>query len=633
MKCIIIFLLFIFSFSSFGTHFRYGHISWKRLQGNNVEFTVVSAWRTSFISNLRLYFGDGTSVRPSYTVLNNYLDYEGESYTIVRYTVEHTYSSSSLYTAYSSSCCRISTLENAADDPFYLKTEVDLTNSNMGSPVSSIVPILQMSTNALNVVEIPVLDPDGDDISIRMAQVLESRISEYPISTYPLYVDGNFLKWDTQGTSVGDKYAVQLMLEEKRGSEVNVNALDFILEIVTGSPPIIIENLDSSEKLGVKALPNTEVTLKSSAQDSVSNSGISAKLVNSPAGGGLNCSEVDSTKRLDCEFKWTPSSINQGRSYSFNILYTSSNSGLQIQDSFSINVENDTDGDGVYDSEDMDPLNEDVVNYTYYPSETGLNTLVFEDMWPKVGDYDLNDMVLYYNYRFGKNSDNNITNIVLSYKVAATGASQANGFGVKIPGLSRTNISSTKISKNKSASLNLSIEDGHGDDVVYILFDNSHLIHPKIEGKNFYNTEVGDCRKSVLYEVTIELSNPMILSDIGTLPFNPFIFASDQRGREVHLRDHFPTALADMSLFNTEDDFSLETAEKYYRTIRNLPFAINLSTDSRWNHPKEQVDIVLAYPRIIPYANSNGETDKDWFLVGDNDKVWNKNCTTILNYK
>ena len=30
------------------THFRFGQISWRRVSGNQVEFTVLTAWRTTF---------------------------------------------------------------------------------------------------------------------------------------------------------------------------------------------------------------------------------------------------------------------------------------------------------------------------------------------------------------------------------------------------------------------------------------------------------------------------------------------------------------------------------------------------------------------------------------------------------
>jgi len=32
--------------------------------------------------------------------------------------------------------------------------------------------------------------------------------------------------------------------------------------------------------------------------------------------------------------------------------------------------------------------------YYYYPSQDHYGTAMFEDLWPKTGDYDLNDLVI-----------------------------------------------------------------------------------------------------------------------------------------------------------------------------------------------------------------------------------------------
>ena len=137
------------------SHFRFAHNTWRRLSGNTVEFTSTQAWRLGAESPLPIDFGDGFSDIGSSTVIGSFTDLAGEGYTILRYTVQHTYGSDGPFTASMSSCCRISTLVNAADQSERMETVVDLRGGNQGSPVSSLPVILQMVQGGVNSVSLP----------------------------------------------------------------------------------------------------------------------------------------------------------------------------------------------------------------------------------------------------------------------------------------------------------------------------------------------------------------------------------------------------------------------------------------------------------------------------------------------
>jgi len=56
--------------------------------------------------------------------------------------------------------------------------------------------------------------------------------------------------------------------------------------------------------------------------------------------------------------------------------------------------------------------------------------------------------------------------------------------------------------------------------------------------------------------------NPSYL--LAQAPYNPFVFTDNIRGKELHLVDGEPTALADPSYFGTDKDNSNPASGKYY---------------------------------------------------------------------
>ncbi len=91
-------------------------------------------------------------------------------------------------------------------------------------------------------------------------------------------------------------------------------------------------------------------------------------------------------------------------------------------------VDNDSDGDGVLDSIDAYP--HDAARTT---TETLMGTLAFEDLWPKKGDYDFNDLVISYTYDIDGNASNEIVSVNLSYELVASGAGYPNGLALSLP--------------------------------------------------------------------------------------------------------------------------------------------------------------------------------------------------------
>jgi LruC domain-containing protein len=275
------------------------------------------------------------------------------------------------------------------------------------------------------------------------------------------------------------------------------------------------------------------------------------------------------------------------------VFYVSSNPASAIStDNFqTTKIGEDWDGDGINNELDAYPSDKEKAFNNYSPSATSNGRLAFEDLWPSQGDYDFNDLVVDYKYNLIANSKNLITSIEANFKVANIGGSYKNGFAVELP------VSPSKIetifgqilTKDYLKTNSNGTEAEQSKSVVFV-FD---YAVSKLETT-----------------IVIKFNTPISTSELGTSPFNPFIVSNSERGKEVHLPDMPPTDLGNAFL-GTYDDNSNSEIGRYYKTKRNLPWALNI--DGNFDFPAEKQSIDKAHPRFIDWANSGGVTDKDWY--------------------
>ena len=257
--------------------------------------------------------------------------------------------------------------------------------------------------------------------------------------------------------------------------------------------------------------------------------------------------------------------------------------------------------------------------FAYYPSQTSYNTLAFEDYWPTLGDYDMNDLVVWYRITTTSNLSGQVYTILFEGELVARGAGFGNGFGLSFSSLDISDMGAATLSIS-SDTTSLTPEAGHSGELVFILFEDTReqLRHNGIH--NYYNTEDGDQRPTIPFQFTLTLDAPKDLGPLNTLFFNPFIIRDGNRNIEIHLVDHPPTDLADVNVFSTDDDKSNISAGSYYRSKGNLPWALNIS--AQWPHPLERVDITKAYQELESWVESNGTQATSWYLKPVTTKTW-----------
>jgi LruC domain-containing protein len=296
------------------------------------------------------------------------------------------------------------------------------------------------------------------------------------------------------------------------------------------------------------------------------------------------------------------------------MFYTTSNPVAAITTSgvSTLPNSNDTDGDGIKDSDDEYPTDPLRAFNNYYPSVSGKASVAFEDLWPYKGDYDLNDVVVDYKYKIVTNAGNRVKDVNANFTLRASGGIIQSSFAVEFPTL-RSNV----------VGLTGAILESGQNNAVISVFSNSRT--EMQDWNTFQNINSTD---TVNYNVNFTLTTPVNLSSFGLNEYNPFIWGNSHgkdRGYEIHLAGKNWIGLVNTTLLGTGHDDTKLNGSKTYLTLNNLPFAINIP--ERFAYPIESADITSAHLKFAAWAQSGGTLFPDWYknLSG------NRNSSNIYN--
>ena len=276
-----------------------------------------------------------------------------------------------------------------------------------------------------------------------------------------------------------------------------------------------------------------------------------------------------------------------------------------------VDAPGDSDKDGVTNVFDQFP-NDPLRAYTnYYPSSTDYTSLLVEDLWPSLGDFDFNDLVIDGQYQNVTNAQSNIVELNIKLKVRAIGAGFNNGFGIQLP-VAPSVVSSVTLTDQTGAVSNIGVESGQSLATI-IAFNDAYTLLPSMGGGTGVNVNHGvGYRTPVDITVHILFSTPQSPATLGSAPYNPFIFVNGDRTKEIHMANAKPTAKAKTAFFGQSDDGSNPSNSIYYKSKNNLVWMIEVP--STFSYDLETKDITKAYLHFGAWAQSGGTLFKDWYL-------------------
>lgn len=284
--------------------------------------------------------------------------------------------------------------------------------------------------------------------------------------------------------------------------------------------------------------------------------------------------------------------MNSGASISGKLV--SYNAGISLNNN-SVNKFLDTDGDGIADTYDDYPTDPTLA----YNNKASSSTIIFEDLWPLKGDYDMNDVVMKYSYNLVTDAHNYVVQVISADTLVATGGTSKNAYCIEFP-----------IPTGWVSSISSGSQETGQKNAVFMLFKNMR------DEMTSWNTVPGipkSAPKMYRIDFRIDPVNQVKLTDFTVAKINPFLvnYKGTSR-REVHLPGKQPSTLADRSVFGTGDDASKLNSATTYVTANGLPWAITLPTGN-FEYAAETIDISTAYVHFSDWAVSGGGPFIDWF--------------------
>lgn len=286
------------------------------------------------------------------------------------------------------------------------------------------------------------------------------------------------------------------------------------------------------------------------------------------------------------------------------------------------------------------PVDNNTPGHMSYPANWG--TVMFEDLFPAIGDYDFNDFVasylimIEYPWKDGAYDTQHTKQIRVQLRLRAIGGSLAFTPYVRVAGLNKNIVSlpnppygdptyiNPKILNNTTDGVEVSLVNSNQTDDVIIEFKNLNSSNPfKIPGVAFYNTTHGNAIKhNQLTEVDVYLafSEELNVADLLDDKIDIFL-ASGDKTREIHLRGFYPVF--------SEYDFKATGVDKNipYASDKNLVWGIKVPRGINFLHVAEKINFCEAYKDFAPWVTSGGVANQDWYktnVEGSNLIKWAK---------
>ena len=276
----------------------------------------------------------------------------------------------------------------------------------------------------------------------------------------------------------------------------------------------------------------------------------------------------------------------------------------------------DTDGDGVEDRVDLYPTDAARAFAAYAPSDSTFGSVAFEDMWPRISDYDFNDLVVDYNVTEVLSPLGLVKDLAIDLRVRALGGSQNHGlaFQLPVPAAQVASVTGQRLDENTYVTLAPNGTEQGTSQAVVPAFTSGLAFFGTRRGETVNTDPLLPRLEPGVMRLVITFAQPVPKSVLGAAPYDIFMLRSQDRSREIHLAGYGPTERADRTTFGTEADASDPATGKYYVDKNNLPWAIHVP--EQFLYPEERRRIDEVYLDFTTWATYGGTTLGSWFRPG-----------------
>lgn len=265
------------------------------------------------------------------------------------------------------------------------------------------------------------------------------------------------------------------------------------------------------------------------------------------------------------------------------------------------------------------------VDQTLEKVSLGAHTFLFEDNWPKVGDCDLNDLVLGVDVVKYTNKANKVEKVVLKNTIYAVGAARRLAVAIQLDNALASAVKSVTYSNRNVVGKVFPLADAGVEadqtKAVVAVLDDVHRAFGLGDNTGFIFTHNG-AYPVLETEITLEFATP--LASFSFADLNPFIVStlSSAPGKrhEVHLIGRQATDKIDTKVIadNSAAKGGILDANDPFKSIDGWPFAIAVPMAPFQYQKTEGQHISKAYPQFMDWVTSNGTTNQEWYKYPKN---------------
>lgn len=245
----------------------------------------------------------------------------------------------------------------------------------------------------------------------------------------------------------------------------------------------------------------------------------------------------------------------------------------------------------------------------------GTYSYAFEDNWPSIGDYDMNDFVVDVAITKVQNAANKVTKVKLINKIRSVGAKNRLAAAIQLDGVLATNVKSVKYSNTNLVGQNLPLGSNGVESnqkyAVITICDDAHRAFG-ISDTQFIST-VNGSYQPVESEVVIELTTP--LDNFTYADLNSFIVTNGYKVNsrsEIHLVGYKGTDKMNKALVENQTSKGRLSANDPFKSSKGEPWGLCVPVS--FIYPNEYKKITGVYPKFEGWALSGGSQNLDWYL-------------------
>ncbi len=264
----------------------------------------------------------------------------------------------------------------------------------------------------------------------------------------------------------------------------------------------------------------------------------------------------------------------------------------------------------------------------YHP-KNGWGTIMFEDQFPLLGDYDFNDFVINYKVQFqGLEKDKKkytAKYIQIGLRLKAVGGIFPYSPYLRLKEIDSNDVESIEV--YESSNINPAPDEIKIIPNKHLILDCSLLtenLH-KPAGSKYFNTEknaLADTDDLPEIHILIELKDNKDVKDIiEDDEFDLYLKRNDS-GTEIHMNGIEPVAYKypfnDKNLFPVYESDGDEEDDNYYYSRERLIWGLRVPGNPA--HAIEGADFLKAYKGFAKWAQSGGKNEQNWYNQGNADE-------------